>query len=353
MTLENLVLGRVCLHEVHRRADDKTIIPPTYSTELLNLPDRAKQVFISRVIAAFKSNAQCMEMAIRSFGDGSVIARGCALLDADDENFVLQSKLLADGLAEAQSSRQLPGGLVVAFDGTVGHPSRPFFGVMKAELHEGFLKTRDLQATFVSDLFLSPKTKLYKIGLFVSDGADPRPELPGGWSATVYDSTMTAAQRENAAHYFHSRFLGLDIPENNAQQVKKFLEQTKSFIKSAPISEEGKVDLYNGLYTYLKVDQSPTIQVAQFADRYLPREIRDQYRAHMREERFPDRVIPKDLSEVSGTLKLRKLRFPSKITLSGPPEAMKELVEVETVERWEGQPKWTRVTIRGPIEGQE
>lgn len=353
MTLENLVLGRVCLHEVHRRADDKTIITPTYSTELLSLPDRAKQVFVSRIIAAFKSSAQCMEMAIRSFGDGSVVARGCALLEADDANFVLESKLLADSLAEAQSSRQIPGGLVVAFDGTVGHPARAFFGVMKAELHEGFLKTRDLQATFVSDLFLSPKTKLYKIGLFISDGVDPRPALPAGWSATVYDSTMTAAQRENAAHYFHSRFLGLELPENSAHQVKRFFEITKAFIKSAPVSEEKRVDLYNSLYTYLKVDLSPTIQVAQFAETYCPIEIRDQYRSHMRDERFPDRAVPKDLSEVSGNLKLRKLRFPSKITLSGPPEAMKELVEVETIDGHAGQRKWTLVTVRGPIEGQE
>jgi hypothetical protein len=86
------------------------------------------------------------------------------------------------------------------------------------------VKTRDLQATFVNDLFLSPKTKLYKIGLFISEGSNPRPTLPQGWSAIVYDSAMTAAQRENAALYFHGRFLGLELPENSAQLVRKFFE---------------------------------------------------------------------------------------------------------------------------------
>jgi hypothetical protein len=154
MILENLVLGRICLHEVHRRADDKTIVAPTYATGLLSLPGPAKSAFLSRIMAAFKSNAQCMEMAIRSHSADSVLACGVSLLAANDVEFLQQSRQLADKLADAQGSRQIPGGLIVTFDGLVGYPSRQFFGVMKAELHEGFLKTRDLQATFVNDLFL-------------------------------------------------------------------------------------------------------------------------------------------------------------------------------------------------------
>jgi hypothetical protein len=155
-----------------------------------------------------------MDMTIRDFGPGSVIAMGVDLLAARDAVFLQQSRAFADALAAAQTSRAWPGGLVVVFDGTHGNPAVPFFAVMKAELHEGFLKTNDLQARFVDDLFLSPKTKLYKIGLFTSDGADPRPNLPGGWTATLYDTSMSATQRDSAATYFHSAFLGLSIPDN-------------------------------------------------------------------------------------------------------------------------------------------
>jgi hypothetical protein len=65
----------------------------------------------------------------------------------------------------------MPGGLGVVFDRTVGNPAAPFFAVMKAELHEGFVKTNDLQAQFVSDLFPSPQDQTLQIGIFVSDGA--------------------------------------------------------------------------------------------------------------------------------------------------------------------------------------
>lgn len=352
MPLENVTITRICLHEVHRRSDEGSVVRPTYGAGLLNLGPEALGAFRSRVIAAFKSNAQCMEMAIREFGQGSVVANGVRLVETLDPEFVHHSRLFADALASAQGSRQIPGGLMVVFDGTLGNPAKSFFGVMKAELHEGFVKTADLQATFVSDLFLSPKTKLYKIGLFVSDGLSPRPELPGGWTPTVYDSAMTASQRDNAATYFHSTFLGLDIPANAAQQVKTFFEQTKAFIKSTGIPEEQKVDLYNGLYTYLKLDRGGTIQTARFADIYMDGDLADDYLDHMRRQRFPTSAVAKDISEISGSLRLRKFKFPSGITLSGPPDAVSELVTVEAF-KGDDDTTWTSIKIRGRLQAQE
>ncbi|WP_245447984.1 nucleoid-associated protein [Neorhizobium sp. T6_25] len=352
MPIENVTINRICLHEVYRRSDEGVVVRPTYGAGLLKLELDALAAFRSRVVAAFKSTAQCMEMIIREHGEGSVIAHGAHLITTQNPEFVKHSAVFADALATAQGSRQIPGGLMVIFDGTLGNPATPFFGVMKAELHEGFIKTADLQARFVSDLFLSPKTKLYKIGLFVSDGFDARPKLPDGWTVTVYDSAMTASQRDNAATYFHSTFLGLDIPDNSAQQVKKFFEQTRAFIKGANIAEEQKVDLYNGLYTYLKLDRGNTIQTARFAESFMDDVMSDEYLEHMRREKFPQGAIAKDLSEIAGVLRLRKFRFPRAITLSGPPDAVRDLVVVSAIKGEDGA-AWTQITIRGQIEAQE
>lgn len=352
MPLQNLTVNRICLHEVHRRSDAASVVQPTFGTGLLELNGAAMEAFMSRVIAAFKSTSQCMEMTIRAFGQGSVIANGIELLATSNEEFIDVSQRFAEALAGAQTSRSMPGGLVVIFDGTLGSPATQFFGVMKAELHEGFIKTSDLQANFVSDLFLSPKTKLYKIGIFTSDGNMPRPSLPDGWSATVYDSAMTAANRDNAATYFYSAFLGLDIPENAAHQVRSFFEKTRAFIKNSSLQDEQKVDLYNGLYTYLKLDRGATIQTSAFAENYMDDDLSESYLAHMRNERFPVGAIAKDISEVAASLKLRKLRFPRSITLSGPPEAVRDLVTVESVQG-DAEEAWTRITIRGRLENQE
>jgi hypothetical protein len=352
MALENLSVRRICLHEVYQRTDEGNVVAPTYSAGLLNLTPEALEAFRSRILAAFKSSGRCMEMSIRDFGAGSVAARGSHIVNVHDADFVSHSRAFADALATAQASRGIPGGLVVVFDGTLGYPNRPYFAVMKAELHDGFLKTGDLQAQFVSSLFLSPGTKLYKIGIFISGGIGPDPELPMGWQPIVYDSLMSATRREAAATYFHSTFLGLDVPEDSAQRVRQFFQKTREFIKAADIDQESRIDLHNSLYTYLKVDQRPTIQVQEFAHTYMPDALNDDYQAFMARERFPQGAIQKDLSEIAASLRLRRFRFPNRITLSGPPEVFNELVRFDSIKGAEGQ-TWTRVIIRAPLESQE
>lgn len=104
MIFENLSVARVCLHEVHQRDDNRNIVPPTYGTALLNLPQEARDTFVSRILAAFKSAAQCMEMSIHDCGVGSVTAIGSDLIGLDDQAFVARSAEIADGLAHAQGS---------------------------------------------------------------------------------------------------------------------------------------------------------------------------------------------------------------------------------------------------------
>lgn len=61
------------------------------------------------------------------------------------------------------------------FSGTVGSPARPFVGVIKAETQTGFRRQVTsggaIGAQFINDLFLTPAAKLYKIGMFIRDGA--------------------------------------------------------------------------------------------------------------------------------------------------------------------------------------
>lgn len=351
MALLNLAVGRICLHEIQKRNDERQALPVTYGPKLLALTGKPLQAFEKRIYAAFGSDAQCMDMTIASYGAGSAALLGSELVKATDAEFVTKSRAFADSLNLHQQSRSIPGGLVVVFDGTVGNPALPFFGIMKAEMHEGFVRGQNLSAEFVESLFLSPGNKLYKIGLFRAK-AEPAAALPGGWSATLYDRQMSALNREGAAGYFHGNFLGLEIPKDSAFQVRKFWEETRAFIKQCDMDEEGKIDLYNGLNTYLKVDQAQEIQVSEFAQRFMGDDLGDAYVAHMRRVRIPETAIAKDLSEVKGRLRTRRFRFPGKIVLSGPPEAITDLVTVERVDGEDGQ-SWTKITVRGELESQE
>ena len=159
-------------------------------------------------------------------------------------------------------------------------------GIIKAEPHTGFMRQISkgvMSLRFLKDLILTPQTKLYKLAILVE--TDPDAALigpaPSGWSVFVYDNAMVSSNRQAAAKYFYELFLGCEIPQNSALQTKKFYDLTKDFVRKLDIPPEDKSDILTGLYTHLKVDQSPSVEVGGFANSYLPTApMRDAYHAH-------------------------------------------------------------------------
>lgn len=101
---------------------------------------------------------------------------------------------------------------------------------------------------------------------------------------------------------------------------------------SLPVDDEKKSDLMTSLFTYLKVDQTPTIELVKFSDAYVPQESRDGYRQFMESRKFPLTAVPKDISDIASKLKRRKLVFRHDISLTGSPEAFRDLIVVANVE---------------------
>ena len=355
MAFANLIVQRVVLHEVYKRRHDGALITPRYAEQLIDLPTEAMEVFKERVVDAMGTESQSMEMEIADAGAESAIAIASSLLGRADNAFVTDSANFADKLAAVQVPRNLPGGILVVFDGTVNAASEPFVAVIKAEKQSGF-RERGTSLQFLKDLFLTPASKLYKIGFFVREGSARR-TLPEGWKVFVYDSHMTTTNREGAAKYFFDSFLGCRKPENSAYLTSSFFEYTREFIHELRVEPEVKDDLLTSLYTYLKVDQTPTIHVSNFSTAYLPTANQDDYRTFMQGKHFPLTAVQKDTADIKGRLRKRRVRFSGSIELTAPPESFKHLITLETVpadgaER--GQPnEWTRITIKDRIRGQE
>lgn len=235
----------------------------------------------------------------------------------------------------------------------------PFLGIIKAETQGGFRRDRNdggHVVQYLSDLFLTPASKLYKIGMFVRQSSSSLP-LPDGWAAHVYDSNMTQSNRDGAAKYFYEYFLGCRLREDSARLTRLFFDETREFIRAADISLETKTDLVTSLYTYLKVEQASTISARDFADRFLPQDQRDLFTNHLYARRFPQAAIAKDITEIKNKLRLRKIGFAGNIRLTAPPEAFAELIEVESIPALDAGPgrptSWTRITIRDHIQVQE
>lgn len=359
MAFENLVVKRLILHEVYKRRLDGNIVPPKVSSQIAQLQQDAMDAFKERVVEAMGSDAQSMEMNISDAGPNSGVEIAASLLSkGSDADYASESQRFPSKLAAAQSARNIPGGVVIVFSGTVGVGSRPFVGVIKAETQSGFrpqMSSGSIGAQFITDLFLTPASKLYKIGVFIHDTATGQ-ALPDGWRARIYDNQMTMSTREGAARYFFETFLGCAVPVDAALLTKSFFENTREFIKTMPVTSEKKSDLLTSLYTYLKVDQAPTITVNTFSSNYLPQSARDEYREFMKGKKVPLTAIPKDISSVGSSLRVRRLGFGNNIRLTAPPEAFADMIKVEAVSHKGkgGEPSaWTVVTIKGPISDQE
>lgn len=357
MIFENMSVHRMILHEVFQRKDDKLPLTPRYGGQLISLPPDAMDDFKTRVIEALGNKSKCMEMTIVDGSPGRAPEISTRLIKSADAQFITISQSIADELADKQISRKLPGGILVVFSGTVGSPSRPFLGIIKAETQSGFLREvkrgGGIDAAFLRDLFLTPAARLYKIGVYVHADSKANPkDFPDGWQAFVFDSHMASAKRDGAAQYFYESFLRCNIPRDSSFLTKSFFENTKEFIRGLNLQSEDRADLLTGLYTYLKVDRSPTLSVANFSKNYLPADAADDFEAFMKAKKFPLTAIQKDVTDLQGVLRLRKMVFSNSIKFTAPPEAFQDMVKVETIdgEDKQGKPQqWTRITIHDHI----
>lgn len=362
MSFENLIISQIVLHEVYKRTEGREIVPPTYGTGLVSLDQEALDAFCDRINSAMGRAAKSMELDIIETQTDSLVSIAQNLIDANDIEFIERSQAAADKLTKVQTRRDIPGGVLVVFKGKAGHPSKRLVGIIKAETHNGFTRQigdeGNISLQFLKDLLLTPQTKLYKIGIFCEEDNQSMEPSPVGWRAYVYDDHITSSNKLTAAQYFYEGFLGCGFPETSARRTREFHDYTKEFIQKLDWPQEQKTDLHNALVTYLKVDQSATVQISAFAQTYLPdAETRDIYTNFMADKDFPQGAVAKDLADVSPFLRYRKITFTGDIRIIAPADKFENLVSMRLIDgeaNEHGQiPKWTEVIIRDRIRAQE
>lgn len=361
--LDNFSAKRIVLHEVFQKTEKNTIITPDYGDALEELEADALEALHDRVIRAMSHKTKSISMTISDKSDSAMIRYVRKIINAADDNyFIEQSQHVAYKLAEKQVSRKIPGGVLVVISGTYGAPEKRVVCVIKAEIDNGFARNKDgedKKFQYLKSLMLTAQTKLYKVGVFIENEVIEDEVAPDrGWSAFIYDDALSLSNRDDAAAYFYGAFLGLSFPQSSARQTKQFHELTKQFIQSMNIAEEEKITLHNALITYLKVDQSPTVGIAAFADAYFgDDDIKQAYEDHMTGNGFSTTPVNKDISDIEKQLRFRKITFSSNIKIIGPADQIKKLVQVQVVDgeasAEDPQPKWTQILIKDRIAEQE
>lgn len=325
----NLNFGRVILHNVHK-PNDKGSVPATISIDLTSLDAGGKQLLQERVSKVLGTGSGSLAMEIADKAPGSCYDYAKQLIEATKTNFVSISAAIAHHHTKIHLNKRWPSGTLVIISGTTGTINRRCLIVIKAEQQAGFTETLlngKIILSYLSNLILTPQSKLYKIGIFYEEN----PKKNGAvdvLNAHVYDNNIKSGDERQAAKYFYAGFLGLKLPENGMQKTREFMEHTSNFITGLDIDSEKKVDLQQALYTYLKTDKSTTIEVAEFAQKYLDNEEADDFSSYMEDIGFPDSAVTKDTKLIDKKLAIRKLYFSGNVKITAPSDTFGELISI-------------------------
>lgn len=343
-----LEFSRIVLHNVHKPSQKNQPTPPTLSSDLAALDGSGKKLLQDRVSRALAVGAGSLAMAVKDKSPSSCYEYAKKLLAATDSEFVTLSTAIALHHTAIHKSQRWPGGTLVITSGTLGTDSIPCIVIIKAEQQAGFMERIDqgkITLDFLNSLILTPQTKLYKIGVFYQAATvdDMGPVL----EAQVFDSHIKSSDDRQAAKYFYDDFLGLMIPDNAVQRTREFYTYTSEFIENTVKDPVRKVDLQNALYSYLKLDKSPTIEISEFGQRFLAGNEIDDFSNHMARKEFPESAVVKDTKLLSNKLRFRKYNFTGGIKIIAPSEnSDKVVITGHSADE-------TYITIGGLLESQD
>lgn len=355
MTFANLKLNRIIVHEVLLAADLEAERQPSYSDEFLVLDPKGEQLLCKRLADSLGSDSHSVELTVELDGEGSPFHLMTRLLDASDKDFARLSKDLAARLTNAQTAGTIKAGIAVVVDGTMGSNSKPdrFVAVLKAESDAGFVKektAKGLFLKFISEMVLGAQQRLYKIGCFVEkkspdDGDGIRSK--DDFHVLVYDHQMSNTGNNEAARYFYGAFLGCRLADNASRLTRIFYEETCKFIDGLKLTPQKRLEARTHLVSYLKSEERH-VSVKDFAERYLPSDMRTPFSKQFKQINFPARNVPKDVKDIRRRLQVRRMVFSSKVRISAPEDDFNDLVKIQGE-----QNGWTNVTIKGSLEVQK
>lgn len=240
-------------------------------------------------------------------------------LESRSDSFVSTSRELASILRAAQSGANSGGMLLVAdclLEGFLAVLIVKFeqeHGIRAALTAEGGQSTFDMQ--FLRDLFLTNKSKVYKVGLFAASGI--RDGVLHGWAA---DKQMTGGK---VAVFFLKKYLGCGHFEEPKELTRRFYERSQEWINKSPDSSTKKARYTIAVVAELQ-SQRDTISVGGFATSNLEVDDRDGYVRYLVDNGVPRATFDKSTALVESHLKKLQVAFGNGAVVAFPFSALED-----------------------------
>jgi len=336
-SFEGIIIERVIIHKIFAR-NGSEMVEPKRSKKFVIFPQEALDTLQLRIYKALGNKSHGIEMSIAQSDPGSFFQKSASMLACTDEDFISLSRDLAVELAKAQMTTNAPGGMLAIIKGRVGPQSAPFLAAIKADIQDGFKADEDdenVTAEYISSLLLTEAQKLYKIGFLTPVNSKPAVNGifdPADYRAFLFDHLMTATETRSAAAYFYNVFLGMSIQSSSKKLTQDFFEHSRTFIDTALISADEKLELHEALRAELR-SQTATLSAADFSSKHIPKELQDNYITFLEVKGFPKNAIVKDTAYITAKLKRRrKYVFGNGVWISTPPDAEADAIKIESDE---------------------
>lgn len=339
---------RIIMHTIHPKPANVQNVTAyaTYHEELFEVEENVQAIIRARLNEAAGKTGKSFKLVVEDVSANSFFSKCDLLRLKTNDEFVQMSKDIADHLAGAQTKTNYPGGFLLVIEATFPVTNNTVYIVIKAEPHDA-LVLRQTRIEKLSDIFLSPTQKFYKIGVLAERGEQ-------GTENQRYDAYLFDDQFGSTglpAEYFFKDFLGFSINGNADLQSSRFHKLAESFIKTNEImSSEEKTAALDGLRVEFLANNNPIIEPIQFGRQYLPgEEVRGDFENAVRE--LPRRIT-KSVTLIKSRVNNKKLDFPDKIKISGPGNQFDANVKIvdnpdELYDLIAGDARYTIVLING------
>lgn len=286
----------------------------------IRLDAQLKSYFESKIVGRLTGKG--LEVTRDPSGDVTV-AEAVLASDGGDRDLVASSQRIARRLADSQSTKVSPSGLIAVVSGTIS--GREGLAILKLERERGihFAIKREAGHNLVDlellrDLTLTDKTKVYKTALLVGED--------GGIGGFVADDQRGMSTGRQVATFFLSRFLGCMPRLPAAQLTYQFVEAANAGFNQDVQSPERRARYQVALLAMLQ-SNVPDIRPASFAAQSLAREDRAPFLARVQAVGIePDVPFAKDTSRIK--VSRFRMTFKSGMVLVGDEAALRQNVKV-------------------------
>ncbi len=333
---------KIIVHTVLKKRRDQEHSNCLFEVEELTLEARIIELLKERINNAIGIESKSFKLKIVESGDESFFKFARDIM-SNDGDFVAISQRIAQKLAVSQTNSNISGGYIFIVKG-VSVENENFVIALKAEVHNA-LSLRHVNGRadiqFIEDIFLSPSTKFYKLGIIYEEANDQETFPNNEYSSLLFDNQFNPTL--NPAEFFTKNFLGLDLNSSDKIQTRKFFDQVNSFIYDEISDPVNRMELTSLVRNIMKYDMSNIIDPESFRDRFFGGndDIKQRFSTQVLIN-YPRQII-KNTSLLDFSLKTKKVFFPNKIKIEGPEDTFDRNVQVF--------PHITEDVIRGIFNG--